>query len=100
MFACEVAERVPLPTDQTLIAAARAVQATGIYICVAAGRNLANCECFIDLVKAEGKKQIKALLLAAMNDWDDLGRLVPAPDREVDRPYGAPRDELIGTRKG
>jgi hypothetical protein len=75
------------------------VQATGIYVCVAEGRHLTDCECFIDVVKAEGKRQIKALLLAATDDWDDLGRLVPTPDREVDRPYGAPRDELIGTRE-
>jgi hypothetical protein len=99
VFAREVAERVPLPTDHPLIGAARAVQVTGIYVCVAAGRDLTNCECFIDVVKAEGKKQIKALLLDAIDDWDDLGRLVPAPDRDVDRPYGAPRDELIGTRE-
>jgi hypothetical protein len=97
VFAREVAERVPLPTDRALIAAARAVQATGIYVCLAANRDLTNCECFIDMVKSEGKRQLKALLLAAMDDWRELGRLVPKPDQDVDEPYGAPREELIGT---
>jgi hypothetical protein len=99
VFAREVAERVPLPTDQALIAAARAVHVTGIYVWVAAGRDLTYCECFIDVVKAEGQKQIKALLLAATDDWDHLGRIVPVPEQDVANPYGAPRDVRIGNRE-
>lgn len=69
---------------------------TGIYVCLAAGRDLTDCECFIDVVKSEGKKRVKALMLAAMDDWRELGRLVPAPNGDVDKPYGVQRNELIG----
>ncbi|QSB16679.1 hypothetical protein JQS43_10575 [Natronosporangium hydrolyticum] len=77
-FAYEISSRVPLPiVDEQLTVAARGLQLTGILFCWTQQRELAECACLVDLVKVEGKGQLRSLLLAAEGDWVQL-RTVPA----------------------
>jgi hypothetical protein len=73
IFAGEFARRVQLPgVDDTLTSTARALQLTGIMICVFAGRNLADCACFVSVVIDEGKDVMQKLLVGAVHDWANL----------------------------
>jgi len=47
---------------------ARGVQITGILVCMAAGRELDQCQCFADLALTETKERVKRILKAA-DDW-------------------------------
>jgi hypothetical protein len=75
-FAEELVRRLPFPyLDQKLTATARALQITGIFICVMGDNDLRNCACFVDLVLNEGKEKLKDLMIAATNDWAHLHHL-------------------------
>ena len=69
-----LAGRVPV-LDQKLTATARAVQITGIVICVMHQRDLTNCACFKAVVDSEGKERMLQLILTAADNWADLSRL-------------------------
>lgn len=77
-FARELAERIPLPPDAQLVAAARGVQVAGVFVCVANNDDLMRCQCFIDLALEEAKSRVRALLIAGMDDWRDLAAFRPA----------------------
>jgi len=51
---------------------ARALQVTGVLICVNNGRELARCYCFQDLALKESKEQVQTLLERAREDWVSL----------------------------
>jgi len=74
VFAQELARRVPLPVDAQLSAAARGLQIAGIYVCVVGNRDLADCACLRDVLKAEGKERLQQLVQGAMEDWQWLPR--------------------------
>ncbi|WP_326560021.1 hypothetical protein [Micromonospora sp. NBC_01796] len=76
-FGKEVAKRIPLPWDQQLVAVARGMQIAGIAVCVVNGRNLAKCDCFIDVVVNEGKERVRQLMEWAAKDWRNLEHLAP-----------------------
>lgn len=73
-FADELASNIPLPIDAKMIAVARGVQVAGILLCVMDDRDLARCECFIDLALAETKERLQRILGAAVYDWTGLAR--------------------------
>jgi hypothetical protein len=74
-FAYELVKRLPLPViDEKLIAVGRGLQATGIVVCLARSRPMISCACFTDIVKSEGKTQVKELIVAATEDWVGLRR--------------------------
>jgi len=74
-FAEELASNIPLgPLDAKMIAVARGVQIAGILLCVMDNRDLAKCECFIDLALAETKERVNQILIAAMSGWTGLAR--------------------------
>jgi hypothetical protein len=77
-FAEELASNIPLPIDAKMIAVARGLQMAGILLCVMDEKSLEQCDCFIDLVRAETEERIKQMLIAAMSDWVNLARF-PAP---------------------
>jgi hypothetical protein len=77
-FGEEIAKGLPLPIDQPLVTIARSLQIAGIVICVLGDRDLAECQCFIDVVVNEGKERLKQLMVAAVHDWRDLHKLSPA----------------------
>ncbi|HKN52818.1 MAG TPA: hypothetical protein VJX66_09970, partial [Amycolatopsis sp.] len=60
-------------------AVARGVQLTGIMLCLAAGRDLTHCPCFIELALNETKDRVKKILTAALDDWTNLASF-PAPE--------------------
>ncbi|TCO53075.1 hypothetical protein [Actinocrispum wychmicini] len=68
----ELAARLPLPWDAKLVAVARGVQVTGILLCLADGRDLSRCQCFIELALTETKTRVKKMLSAAIEDWANL----------------------------
>jgi hypothetical protein len=68
----ELAENLPLPVDAKFTAVARGVQMTGIVVCLANGRDLAHCPCFVDLALSETKERVKKILTAAVDDWAGL----------------------------
>lgn len=68
----ELAENLPLPVDAKITAVARGVQLTGIVVCIAGGRDLTRCPCFIDLALNETKERVKKILTAAVDDWAGL----------------------------
>jgi hypothetical protein len=75
-FAEEIVKNLPFPyLDQKIAIAARALQVTGIFICIMGGHDLRNCACFVDLVLKEGKEKLKQLMIAATNDWAHLHEL-------------------------
>lgn len=80
-FADELASKIPLPIDAKMIAVARGVQVAGILLCVMDNRDLARCECFIDLTLAETKERLQQILDAAMSDWTGLARFTAPPNR-------------------
>jgi hypothetical protein len=53
-LAAELAAKLPLPFDEQAIAVARGIQVSGVLLCLAEGRNLTRCACFIDLAREEG----------------------------------------------
>ena len=71
-FVRELASQIPLPPDAKLIATARAVQVTGILLCVVNGDDLTRCQCLIDLALNDAKTGVKKVLMAAMTDWTVL----------------------------
>ncbi|WP_432892099.1 hypothetical protein ACQPYH_16060 [Kribbella sp. CA-245084] len=71
-FARELIERIPLPFDAKVTAAARGVQITGILLCVLNGDELRRCQCFIDLALEQAKTAVKKILTTAMEDWTQL----------------------------
>lgn len=74
-FAEELASNIPFgPLDAKMVGAARGVQVAGILLCVMDNRDLATCECFIDLALAETKVRVNQILVAAMSDWSGLAR--------------------------
>lgn len=77
VFAQEVVRRIPLPLDTELIAAARALQIAGIYVCLTGDRELADCACLGDVLRVEGKEQIEKLIHGALGDWGELPSRVP-----------------------
>jgi hypothetical protein len=72
VFAQELAQRIPLPVDMQLSAAARGLQIAGIYICVVGGRDLVECACLRDVLGEEGKERLQQLIQGAMDDWQLL----------------------------
>lgn len=65
--------------DAKLTAAARTIQIAGIVLCLMDGRNLARCDCFIDLALAETKERVSQILETRLANWVELARLGPAP---------------------
>lgn len=78
VFSREIAKRIPLPWDQQLVAVSRGMQIAGIAVCMINGRDLAKCECFIDVVINEGKERVRQLMDWAAKDWQNLEQLLPA----------------------
>jgi len=78
VFARELASKLPLPSDAKLIAVARGLQITGVLLCVFDGRDLTHCQCFIDLAVAESTARVKAILVAALDDWTGLAAFPPS----------------------
>ncbi|GAB2764512.1 hypothetical protein [Amycolatopsis magusensis] len=76
----ELAANLPLPLDTKFTAVARGVQLTGIAVCLANGRDLTECPCFIDLALSETKERVKQILTAAVDDWVKLANF-PALSR-------------------
>jgi hypothetical protein len=77
-FTEELASNIPLgPIDGKMVVVARGVQVAGIVLCVMDGRDLTECQCFIDLALAETKERVARILSAAMSDWSDLARFTP-----------------------
>jgi hypothetical protein len=72
----EIAARVPLPyVDDTATIAARGIQATGITMCLLTGQALIECECFVDVVTAEGSDRVAEVLRQAAMDWTGFRHL-------------------------
>lgn len=59
------------PTVST-VAAARALQATGIALCSSQGIPLTDCPCFTDVTGLETTHVITALVRLAVGDWTGL----------------------------
>lgn len=79
-FTRELVKRIPIgPVDAKLTAAARAIQIAGIALCLMDRRNLAQCDCFIDLALAETKERVSQILETRLANWVELARLGPAP---------------------
>jgi hypothetical protein len=74
----ELAENLPLPMDAKFTAVARGVQMTGIVVCLADGRDLTRCPCFVDLALSETKERVKKILAAAVDDWAGLAHFPAA----------------------
>lgn len=72
-FARELMERIPLPFDAKVTAAARGVQVTGVLPCILNGDDLRRCQCFVDLALDQAKTTVKKILTTAMEDWTQLG---------------------------
>ena len=68
----KLARKIPLPWDHQVITVARGMQIIGILLCVRDGRNLAHCQCFVDLAIDETKERVKRILAGALDDWPDL----------------------------
>jgi hypothetical protein len=83
VFAKKLASKIPLPWDAKIVAVARGIQIIGIFICLADGRDLTRCECFIDLALEETKTRMKQILGTALGDWRDLAEF---PLNEKARP--------------
>jgi hypothetical protein len=71
-LARELFAKIPLPVDAKLTAAARGVQIVGILLCMANGRDLSRCECFVALALSETKERLKQILAAGAGDWVHL----------------------------
>lgn len=77
-LAQELSVKLPLPWDAKLVAVARGVQVTGILLCLADGRDLGRCQCFIELALTETKTRVKKMLSAAIEDWTNLAAFPPS----------------------
>lgn len=75
-FARELASRLTLPFDAQLAAVARGLQLAGICVCLLTGVELADCACLRDVLRAEGEKQVEALVSGAVEDWRELPGLL------------------------
>jgi hypothetical protein len=75
-FGREIAKRIPMPWDHQLIVVARSMQIAGILICALNDRDLAQCECFVDVVISEGKERVEELMRKAAGNWEQLAQLV------------------------
>lgn len=84
-FAEELASNIPLPIDAKMIAVARGLQVTGILLCVMDDKDLEQCDCFIDLVRAETEERVKQILIAGMSDWINLARFHPEKHEQFGR---------------
>jgi len=51
-----------------MTAVARGVQISGIFSCVTTGRELMECQCFIDLALAESREPVNQILIAGMSE--------------------------------
>jgi hypothetical protein len=60
--AFEIGSRIALPTDQAFATTAVLVRALGVLCCVAAGRDMANCDCLFGLIKTVGVNHLKSRL--------------------------------------
>jgi len=67
-----VTDGLELPTDESNIAAARALQAAGVALCRAAGVPLTDCPCFADPAGSELESVLFLLLRLALGDWTGL----------------------------
>lgn len=76
-FARELAKKIPLPQEESVVAAARGVQITGILLCLVNGDDLSRCQCFIDLALEQTKTALKNILCAALEDWRWLAQFPP-----------------------
>jgi hypothetical protein len=66
---------VPLPfVDHYAVIAARGLQVAGIVMCVLHRQPVVSCACFKDVVMAEGKERMNAMLVAAADDWSGFRR--------------------------
>ncbi len=71
----EIAARVALPfVDHYAVIAARGLQVAGLVMCVLHGQPVVSCACFKDVVMAEGKERMNAMLVAAADDWSGFRR--------------------------
>jgi hypothetical protein len=78
-FTRELVKRIPIgPVDAKLTAAARTIQIAGIVLCLMDGRDLARCDCFMDLALAETKERLSQILETRAPNWAELARLGPA----------------------
>jgi hypothetical protein len=77
VFAAELAQRIPQPTDRPLEDLARSVRIIGVMRCFTA--RLDNCECLLDLTEAEGKEHARQLLLAAADNYWTTHYQTPSP---------------------
>src|SRR5918999_143094 len=59
MFAGKLVEKLPYPGDLQVVAVARALHITGVWLCFAGDRDLMKCECLQALAKEEVKTRIK-----------------------------------------
>jgi hypothetical protein len=73
----ELTSKLPLPWDSKMVAVARGIQVTGILLCLADGRELSRCQCFIELALTETKARVKHILVAAIEDWTHLAAFPP-----------------------
>ncbi|MFJ9038087.1 hypothetical protein ACIRF8_16015 [Streptomyces sp. NPDC102406] len=74
VFAGEMAGRMALPFDAHIQAVARGLQIAGICVCVLKGMKMDDCACFKDVLKGEGEARVEALVVGALEDWQDLPR--------------------------
>lgn len=71
-IAAAIADGLPLPQQQSAIAAARALQALGIALCRRAGRPPVRCPCFVDPASNELANVLALLIRSAAGDWSGL----------------------------
>lgn len=78
-FAEELASNIPLGSaDAKMVAVARGMQVAGILLCVMDGKDLTDCECFVDLALAETKERVNQILVTATSSWSGLATLRPS----------------------
>ena len=83
-FTRELVSNIPLnPIDAKMVAVARGIQITGVLLCVITGRELTDCQCFIDLALAESKERVNQILVAGMSEWTGLAGFGPQATRSV-----------------
>jgi hypothetical protein len=77
-FAEQLASAFPLPPAVKMVAVARGAQVTGVLLCAMDGRDLADCECFVDLALTQPKEQVREMLVGATSDWTGLKTFAPS----------------------
>jgi hypothetical protein len=66
----ELTQRIPIPPiDEPARVIARALQMTGILLCLSRGGPLNGCQSFIDLALTETKERVKQIVAVAVGDW-------------------------------